>query len=81
MTMTVVGHVVGAGVMILENLYAPAFWVHAVIWGPMTLGLSLWMLPRIKGSLVGLQWAFRMHGFGDKNAETVSSEAEDLARV
>lgn len=80
-TMTVVGHVVGAGVMILENLYAPPFWVHAVIWGPLTLGLSLWMLPRIKGSLVGLQWAFRMHGFGGKDSEAVVPDTGDMARV
>lgn len=81
MTMTVVGHIVGAGVMILENLYAPSFWVHAVLWGPLTLGLSLWMLPRIKGSLVGLQWAFRMHGFGGKEAEADVSGSADLARI
>ena len=27
--------------------------------------LSLLMLPRIKGGLVGFQWAKRMHGFGN----------------
>ncbi|WP_295169366.1 hypothetical protein [uncultured Paracoccus sp.] len=26
--------------------------------------LSLAMLPVIKGAMVGLQWARRMHGFG-----------------
>jgi hypothetical protein len=25
---------------------------------------TLWLLPRVKGALVGLQWALRMHGFG-----------------
>ena len=30
---------------------------------PLTIGLCLWMLPRVKGALVGLQWALRMHGF------------------
>jgi uncharacterized protein (DUF983 family) len=29
----------------------------------LTLGMSLWLLPRVKGALVGLQWALRMHGF------------------
>lgn len=74
-TMTVVGHVVGAGVMMVENLYAPSFWVHAVIWGPLTLGLSLWLLPRVKGSLVGLQWAFRMHGFSGQDPDLVEPDA------
>lgn len=27
--------------------------------------LSLLLLPRIKGAFVGLQWARRMHGFGE----------------
>ncbi|MDO5614276.1 MAG: DUF983 domain-containing protein [Paracoccus sp. (in: a-proteobacteria)] len=34
--------------------------------------LSLLLLPRIKGAMVGLQWARRMHGFGS-NAEPDSA--------
>jgi uncharacterized protein (DUF983 family) len=26
--------------------------------------LSLYLMPRLKGGIVGLQWAKRMHGFG-----------------
>lgn len=63
-TIVVVGHVVVGGVLWLERAYAPATWVHAAIWLPLTLGLSLWLLPRVKGTLVGLQWALKMHGFG-----------------
>ena len=28
------------------------------------VALSLFLLPRLKGVLVGIQWAKRMHGFG-----------------
>ena len=28
--------------------------------------LSLLLLPRIKGGLIGFQWARRMHGFGTR---------------
>jgi uncharacterized protein (DUF983 family) len=28
------------------------------------VALSLYLLPRLKGVLVGVQWAKRMHGFG-----------------
>jgi uncharacterized protein (DUF983 family) len=80
-TMSIVGHIIGAGVMTLESLYAPSFWVHAVIWAPLTLGMSLWMLPRVKGSLVGLQWAFRMHGFGGKEEDTGAPEAAAAAAI
>lgn len=27
------------------------------------VALSLWLLPRLKGALVALQWSRRMHGF------------------
>jgi uncharacterized protein (DUF983 family) len=37
--------------------------VHMAIWLPLTLIASLWLLPRVKGALVGLQWALYMHGF------------------
>ncbi len=60
----IVGHVVIAGVLVLEKAYAPPSWVHLALWLPLTVILSLWLLPRVKGALVGLQWALRMHGFG-----------------
>ena len=64
-TMVIVGHIVIAGVLALEQAYAPAEWIHLVLWMPLTIGLSLYLLPRVKGALVALQWALRMHGFGD----------------
>ncbi len=62
-TMLIVGHVVVAGIMTVERVYAPESWVETAIWLPVTLILSLWLLPRVKGALIGLQWALRMHGF------------------
>jgi uncharacterized protein (DUF983 family) len=63
-TMLIVGHVVIGGVLALEKLYAPETWVHLVLWLPLTFVMSLALLPIVKGGLVGLQWALRMHGFG-----------------
>lgn len=68
-TMFVVGHIVVAAVMYVEKAYAPELWVHALIWTPLILLLSLLLLPRIKGALIGLQWALRMHGFAGPEAE------------
>ncbi|HEX2842769.1 DUF983 domain-containing protein [Hyphomicrobium sp.] len=65
-TMVIVCHVIIAGVLLLEKTFAPPTWVHLVLWLPLTVLMSLWLLPRVKGSLVGLQWALRMHGFGGK---------------
>jgi uncharacterized protein (DUF983 family) len=71
-TIFIVGHIVLAGAMSLENAYEPSTLVHAAIWLPLTLALSLLLLPRIKGALVALQWALRMHGFGSDTDEPAS---------
>ncbi|MEM7499810.1 MAG: DUF983 domain-containing protein, partial [Pseudomonadota bacterium] len=64
LTMIVVGHVLAVALLAVENAFAPALWVHALIFGPFVLLSSLWLLPRMKGAVVGMQWAWRMHGFG-----------------
>lgn len=63
-TIIVVGHIVVGGVLAMEQGLAPATWVQAAVWLPLTVLLSVLILPRVKGALVGLQWALRMHGFG-----------------
>ncbi len=67
-TIFIVGHIIIPGILILEKVYAPATWIHYVIWLPLMLILSLTILPRIKGLFVGLQWALGMHGFDKKAA-------------
>lgn len=63
-TMMIVGHVVVGGLLALEVAYHPPTWVHLAIWLPLLVIMSLVLLPIVKGALVGLQWALRMHGFG-----------------
>ncbi len=53
-TIFVVGHVVVLGMLTLEQAYSPPLWVHAAIWLPLTLILSLVLLRPIKGGTVGL---------------------------
>jgi uncharacterized protein (DUF983 family) len=63
-TILVVGHVIGAAMLYVEEVNADLpIWLHAIIWPSLTLALSLILLPRFKGALIGLQWANRMHGF------------------
>jgi len=64
-TILIVGHIIATSLVILEALAHPPVWVHMVIWIPLCIGLSLFLLPRVKGALIGLQWALRMHGFGE----------------
>src|SRR5437870_280028 len=67
-TILIVGHLIVAGVMFTEEYFHPDYWLHIAMWFPLTIGLSLWLLPRVKGALVGLQWALRMHGFAGPGA-------------
>jgi uncharacterized protein (DUF983 family) len=59
----IVGHIVVPIALSVETAFAPSYWLHAALWAPLTLGLSLYLLQPVKGALVGLQWALRMHGF------------------
>lgn len=70
-TMLVVGHIVVAGVVAAEELWPNSpMWLGAIGWMLLTLVLSLLLLPRVKGALVGYQWALRMHGFGGPDEDT-----------
>ena len=63
-TIMVVGHVLVPLVLLAEQYLQPTLWMHWLAWIPLALAMSLWLLPRIKGAVIGLQWANRMHGFG-----------------
>jgi uncharacterized protein (DUF983 family) len=59
----ITGHIVVPLALIVETVYSPPYWLHALLWTPLTAGLALGLLQPIKGAIVGWQWANRMHGF------------------
>jgi uncharacterized protein (DUF983 family) len=63
-TMMIVGHVLVPIVIMVEIMYHPSYWLHAAIWLPVTLALTFVVMPVVKGAVIALQWALRMHGFG-----------------
>jgi uncharacterized protein (DUF983 family) len=70
-TMLIVGHVIVGGILSVEVAYHPPTWVQLSIWLPLLVVMCLVLLPIVKGALVGLQWALRMHGFGGEEPEPV----------
>lgn len=76
----IVGHVVVPLALVVEVAYAPPYWLHAVLWLPLTIGLAVGLLQPIKGAIVGWQWANYMHGF-DPNAEGEAKVEADSDRV
>ena len=60
----IVGHLLVPMVLLVETAYSPPYAVQLAVWLPLALVLSLALLQPVKGAIVGVQWALRMHGFG-----------------
>lgn len=74
LVIVIVGHVLVPIVLMVETNYAPSMALQLAVWLPLTLGMSLALIQPVKGAIVGLQWAFRMHGF-DENSPVDPLEA------
>lgn len=68
-TMFIVGHAVVPLVLVVEKLWRPDLSIHFMLWTAVTLALTFALMPAVKGAIVGLQWALRMHGFGQAARE------------
>ena len=64
LTILIVGHLLAPVLLFTYTKWRPEPLVMAVGFTIGTVALSLYLLPRLKGALVALQWANRMHGFG-----------------
>lgn len=62
----ILGHVAVGGFMMTDMVFLVPMWVHFAIWVPITVLVALLTIQPIKGGVIGLQWAFKMHGFGDE---------------
>ncbi|WP_413987801.1 DUF983 domain-containing protein [Labrys okinawensis] len=72
-TMLIVGHIVVAGILACVMTSDIPLWILGVVFGTLTVVLSLVLLPMIKGAIIGLQWANRMHGFsGEADPDAIS---------
>lgn len=65
LTILVVGHIMAPIILVAYDRFRPDPLVLATVLGTACVALSLWLLPRLKGVVVGIQWARRMHGFGE----------------
>jgi len=69
LVIVIVGHIVVPTILWVETDYAPPVPLQLAIYLPLTLILSLLLLQPVKGAVVGVQWALRMHGFDENNLE------------
>ncbi len=64
LTILIVGHLLGFAMHFAWVKFRPEPLVMATVFTIGCTALSLYLLPRLKGLIVGIQWAKRMHGFG-----------------
>ena len=64
LTILIVGHLMAPLILWAFTTFRPEPAVTIAVFSTGCVALSLWLLPRLKGAIVGIQWAKRMHGFG-----------------
>jgi uncharacterized protein (DUF983 family) len=66
LTILIVGHLLAPLILWAFVTFRPDPLVLASVLSVATVALSLFLLPRLKGMVVAMQWAKRMHGFGGR---------------
>jgi uncharacterized protein (DUF983 family) len=72
LVIVIVGHIVVPAALLIETDYSPPVGLQLAIYLPLTALMSLALLQPVKGAVVGLQWALRMHGFDDNAPEGIA---------
>jgi uncharacterized protein (DUF983 family) len=52
----VTGFLIVGAALIVEILYKPPYWLHAILWGSLAILLPLLLLRSFKGALIALQY-------------------------
>jgi uncharacterized protein (DUF983 family) len=76
LTILIVGHLMAPLLLWVYSSFQPEPAVLIAIFSTFVVATSLYLLPRIKGAMVGLQWAKEMHGF---SRHMPNPQAEALA--
>lgn len=73
MTILVSGHILAPLLLFVFTTFRPDPVVMAAGFVTGFVILALFMLPRFKGMFVAIQWAKRMHGFGEQTRHDAAS--------
>jgi uncharacterized protein (DUF983 family) len=73
----IVGHIMVGGYLLVEQYLTLNSWQYLAILVPITLVMALALMQPVKGAVIGLQWANRMHGFGGEADLPEELEASD----
>jgi uncharacterized protein (DUF983 family) len=75
----ILGHILLTLYLLTDNLLPSSLWIQYSIWIPLAVILAFALIQPVKGGVIGLQWAMRMHGFGgtDPNDPTEEADAQE----
>ena len=62
-TMVLVGHILVPVLLAVQLTTQLTVAQHLMIWLPLTAILTVGLLQPVKGAIIAVQWALRMHGF------------------
>ena len=62
-TILILGHLLVPLILVFYDFFRLNPLIMAVSLSTVAILLTFYLLPRIKGALIGLQWAKKMHGF------------------
>jgi len=71
LVIVIVGHLVVPTALFIETNYSPPVALQLAVYLPFTFLASLALLQPVKGTVVALQWALRMHGFDENPPEHI----------
>jgi uncharacterized protein (DUF983 family) len=74
-TILIAGQLLAPLMLFVYRTWQPEAWVMATGFSLAFTVLALFLLPRLKGMFVGVQWAKRMHGFAGDGAEVADRAA------
>jgi uncharacterized protein (DUF983 family) len=50
--------------LVIDHLFSPTLWVHAILWTAVTLGLTIGFLKPLKSYVIALQYKYRKSDWG-----------------
>jgi uncharacterized protein (DUF983 family) len=59
LTILIVGHIIVPLILVAEQ-FGVSTTFQIAVWVPATLALTLLLLPRLKGAIIGLMWSLRL---------------------
>jgi uncharacterized protein (DUF983 family) len=71
------GHILLTGYLLTDDMFPQSLWIRFAFWIPLVVLLAFLIIQPIKGGVIGLQWAMRLHGFGGIDPNDPKEEIDD----